>query len=95
MRKTATYLVVIGKTTSGYSAHCPDVPGCAAVGLTVEEVLKNMRAALELHFEGLREDGEPMPRPGGAAAYRQLLKDLDVESSLLGHVQLETPRIMA
>jgi hypothetical protein len=27
------YLIVIGKTATGYSAHCPDVLGCAAVGM--------------------------------------------------------------
>ena len=33
------YLVVIGRTATGYSAHCPDVLGCAAVGKTIEEVV--------------------------------------------------------
>ena len=41
-----TYLVVIGRTATGYSAHCPDVLGCAAVGKTVEAVLANMKKAL-------------------------------------------------
>jgi predicted RNase H-like HicB family nuclease len=53
-----TYLVVIGRTGTGYSAHCPDVLGCAAVGETVEEVLANMKKAMEFHFEGTAEDGE-------------------------------------
>src|SRR5690349_17205710 len=44
-----TYLLVIGKTATGYSARCPDVPGCAAVGKTVEEVAENMKKALEFH----------------------------------------------
>ena len=35
----AIYLIVIGKTTTGYSAHCPDVLGCAAVGETIEETV--------------------------------------------------------
>jgi len=35
----ATYLLVIGRTSTGYSAHCPDVPGCASVGKTVEQAL--------------------------------------------------------
>ena len=44
------YLILIGKTNTGYSAHCPDVPGCAAVGKTAEEVVANMRESLALSF---------------------------------------------
>ncbi len=90
-----TYLIVIGRTSTGYSAHCPDVLGCAAVGKTVEEVLANMKEALTLHFEGLVEDGETIPKPGGVQAYRAVMKDLDVEHDVLGHVQIDTGRFAA
>jgi predicted RNase H-like HicB family nuclease len=90
-----TYLIVIGKTATGYSAHCPDVPGCAAVGKTVEESLANMKSALEVHFEGMAEDGEPIPKPGGASSYRAVMKDLDVDRYLLGHVQIDTVSLAA
>ena len=62
-----TYLIVIGTTATGYSAHCPDVLGCAAVGKTMEQVAANMKTALEFHFEGLAEDGLPILKPGGVA----------------------------
>lgn len=88
----ATYLIVIGKTATGYSAHCPDVLGCAAVGTTVEEVTANMKKALAFHFEGMAEDGTPLPRPGGVAAYRALMKDLDADQYYLAHVQLDRKR---
>ena len=87
-----TYLIVIGRTSTGYSAHCPDVRGCAAVGKTVEEVLANMKTALELHFEGMTEDGDPIPKPGGVKSYRKVMKDLDVDHYFLGHVQIDTSR---
>ena len=90
-----TYLVVIGKTATGYSAHCPDVLGCASVGKTVDEVLANMKKALAFHFDGMAEDGEPIPKPGGAALYRTVMKDLDVDQYFLGHVQIDTSRIVA
>ena len=90
-----TYLVVIGKTATGYSAHCPDVPGCAAVGKSIEKVLANMRSALALHIEGLLEDGEPIPNPGGPESYRKVMKDLDVNSYVLGHVQVDLKRARA
>jgi predicted RNase H-like HicB family nuclease len=87
-----TYLIVIGKTATGYSAHCPDVLGCAAVGKTVEQVVANMKKALELHFEGMAEDGEAIPQPGGSKTYREVMKDLDVDQYLLGHVRIGTSR---
>ena len=90
-----TYLVVIGRTSTGYSAHCPDVLGCAAVGKTVEEVVANMKKALELHFEGIVEDGESIPKARGADSYREVMKDLDVDQYLLGHVQIDTSRFAA
>ena len=89
------YLIVIGKTPSGYSAHCSDVPGCAAVGKTVEQVVATMKKALEFHFEGLMEDGDPLPKPGGVNAYRDALKDLDLQSYFLAHVPIETSHFVA
>jgi predicted RNase H-like HicB family nuclease len=92
---TETYLIVIGRTATGYSAHCPDVLGCAAVGKTVEQVVRNMKRALELHFEGMAEDGDAIPKPGGVRSYRQVLKELDVDHYLLGHVQVDLRRFTA
>src|SRR5438876_12341721 len=90
-----TYLVVIGRTSTGFSAHCPDVLGCAAVGETVEEVVANMKKALELHFEGMVEDGDPLPKPGGVDSYRDVMEDLDLDQYFLAHVQIDTRRFAA
>lgn len=87
-----TYLVVIGRTSTGYSGHCPDVPGCAAVGKSIEQVIRNMKGALELHFEGMAEDGERIPRPSGVKRYRELSKQLDVSDYVLGHFRIDTRR---
>ena len=87
-----TYLIVIGRTSTGYSAHCPDVLGCAAVGKTVEQVVANMKNALELHFEGMAEDGDPIPKARSVDSYRKLIKELDVAEYFLGHVQIDTSR---
>lgn len=86
------YLIVIGRTATGYSAHCPDVSGCAAVGRTVEKVIANMKKALELHFEGMVEDDEQIPKPGGVDSYREVMKDLDLDRYFLAHVQIDTSR---
>src|SRR5437763_12290535 len=90
-----TYMIVIGRTATGYSSHCPNVLGCAAVGKTVEEVVANMKKALDFHFEGMAEDGEPIPKPGGAELYREVMKDLDVHNYFLAHVQIDTSRFAA
>ncbi len=89
------YLVVIGKTSTGYSAHCPDVLGCAAVGKTIEEIVANMKKALEFHFEGLVEDGESIPKAGGVGSYQEVIQDLDVDKYFLAHVQVDTSRFAA
>ena len=57
------YAIVIEKTAKNYSAYAPDVPGCVATGRTVAQTLQAMREALEFHFEGLIEDGLPVPDP--------------------------------
>lgn len=57
------YAVIYEKTDTGYSAYVPDLPGCVAAGDTVEETERLMREAIEMHLAGIREDGEPIPRP--------------------------------
>lgn len=57
------YLVIIEKGPSGYGAYVPDLPGCVAVADTREEVQALIKEAMELHLQGLREAGEPIPEP--------------------------------
>ncbi len=63
------YLIVLEPTATGFSAYSPDLTGCAATGATRPEVEENMRQAIELHLEGLREDGEPVPSGQTIATY--------------------------
>lgn len=63
------FLIIIEKTNNNYSAYSPDLPGCVATGKTREEVEQNMRAAIEMHIEGLLEDNLPIPEPQTAAEY--------------------------
>ncbi len=64
------YLIVIeGGGTANYSAYSPDLPGCAATGGTREECESEMREAIRLHIESLREHGEEIPQPSSSAAY--------------------------
>lgn len=61
------YLVVIEKGPTGYGAYVPDLPGCVAVGESKEEVQALIKEAIELHLQGLREAGEPVPEPSSSA----------------------------
>ena len=42
---------------------CPALPGCVSQGSAREEALENIREAISLYLESLREHGEPIP-PG-------------------------------
>jgi predicted RNase H-like HicB family nuclease len=66
------YAVIFEKSRTGYGAYSPDVPGCIAVGHTLAETRKSMKEALAFHFEGMAEDGDPIPKPTSHA------EDLDV-----------------
>jgi predicted RNase H-like HicB family nuclease len=63
------YLIVIEKTSTGFSAYSPDLLGCVSTGATVEEVERNMHEAIEFHLDGLRQEGFPVPEPSSASAY--------------------------
>lgn len=45
----------------GYFVTCPSIPGCHSQGKTVEEALANIREAIELCLEVMRERGEEIP----------------------------------
>jgi len=59
------YPVVIHKDEgSDYGVIVPDLPGCFSAGSTMDDALAMAREAIELHLEGLIEEGESVPRPG-------------------------------
>ena len=66
------YMVVIEKGESGYGAHVPDLPGCIAAGESREEVLSLIREAIEVHIEGLRAAGEPVPPPSSKSEFIEI-----------------------
>ena len=58
------YLVQIGKDPdSDWGASVPDLPGCVATGKTLDTALRRIQGAIELHIQGLKEDGELVPKP--------------------------------
>lgn len=63
------YLVLLEGTEDGYSAYSPDLPGCVAAGDTREETVQLMREAIQMHLDGMREDGQRIPPPSTTAEY--------------------------
>ena len=57
-----TRRVILLPGEDGYVvAEVPSLPGCISQGKSREEALENVREAISLHVEVLRERGEPVP----------------------------------
>jgi predicted RNase H-like HicB family nuclease len=67
--KNMPYAVIVEEGETSFGAYVPDLPGCAAVGETREEVLQLIQEAIEFHIEGLREDGQPIPEPSSSVEF--------------------------
>ena len=58
------YAVVIHhEEGSAYGVTVPDLPGCFSAGDTFHQALEKVRESVELHLEGLAEEGLDIPRP--------------------------------
>ena len=55
------FVVLIEKGPDNLSAYVPSLPGCVTTGKTRDEILTNMVEAIQLHLEGMLEDGEEIP----------------------------------
>jgi predicted RNase H-like HicB family nuclease len=57
------YTVIIEKgQESGYVAYAPALKGCVSQGKTKVETLKNIKEAIEVYIEALKEDHLPLPQ---------------------------------
>ncbi len=55
------YLVIFEKTSTGFSAYVPDLPGCVATGKTKIITEKLIYEGIKFHLEGLEEEGLSAP----------------------------------
>jgi len=56
------YLVIVHKDpNSAYGMSFPDAPGCFSAADEMNDLFANAQEALELWFEGMQEDGLPVP----------------------------------
>ncbi|HZL34017.1 MAG TPA: type II toxin-antitoxin system HicB family antitoxin [Tepidisphaeraceae bacterium] len=62
------YVYIIEKAADGsYSAYVPDLRGCTTCGESPQEVRQNMKDAIALYIDSLREHMEPIPTPSSLA----------------------------
>ena len=57
------YAIVVERTSTGYSAYVPDLPGCVAAAGSYQTAEKLIREAVVFHLEALRGEGNPIPEP--------------------------------
>lgn len=66
------YAVVFEQGANNWAAYVPDLPGCVSTGRTLEETQHNVREAIELHLEAMREVGEQIPEPTSQVGFVEL-----------------------
>lgn len=57
------YAVVEQQPGTDVGVWFPDFPGCVSAGASHAEALLNAHEALQLHIDGMLEDGEAIPEP--------------------------------
>lgn len=59
MKKSVT--IIVEKASDGFTAYVPELPGCVTFGNSLDEIKENIREAITLQLEGMKEDGEEVP----------------------------------
>ena len=57
------YAAVFEKTSNGWSAYAPDLTGLSVAAATFAQTEQLLREGIEMHIEGMRVDGLPIPEP--------------------------------
>ena len=75
---------------SDFGMSPPDLPGCISAGTTISEAIEMVREAMELHLEGMAEDGNPAPL---ASTAEQWLDHEDYADAIAwAFVEVELPQ---
>ena len=61
------FAVVIEPAEGNWSAYVPDLDGCVATGKSPQDAERQIREAITLHLQGMKEDGLPLPEPCSTA----------------------------
>lgn len=84
------YIVLIDGEAGAYGVVFPDLPGCAAMGDTVDEALVSAASAARAWAKVQEAHGDPVPAPRDLAALRSDPEVIEAlaEGSALGTVAL-------
>jgi predicted RNase H-like HicB family nuclease/predicted RNA binding protein YcfA (HicA-like mRNA interferase family) len=69
-----------------YGVSVPDLAGCFSAGDSIEDALASAKEAIELHLEGLLEDGEALPT---TAPISQHQHNLDYANGIWAIVEID------
>jgi len=73
------YIAVVDGGPGSYGSWFPDLPGCTAMGQTIETLAVNAREAMRDWASVLTEQGGVLPRPSSPEGLRQ---NVDVVEAL-------------
>jgi predicted RNase H-like HicB family nuclease len=88
------YIALLHKNgRKGYGISFPDFPGCVSAGKTIEDALREGAEALALHVDGMREDGEKIPKPRTVEAIREAGQEwVGLQDAIIATVSLLPPQ---
>lgn len=86
------YLVIIRRTSTGYSVDVPDLPGCIATGVSIEHARQMIAEAIEMHLELMSSSGEAVPAPSRSVEF--VVEDSSAEE-LCTWVEVDAPQALA
>lgn len=66
------YAIVIEGEPGHYSAYVPDLPGCVSAGETIDNVTHELAEIIQLHIDGMKEDGLQIPEPTTQVDYVEI-----------------------
>ena len=75
-----TIEIFYSEEDGGYIAVVPELPGCSAFGVTLEEALKEVKIAIELWIEAAKKEGREIPKPMGKELLKNLLESIAVRT---------------
>ncbi|MSQ11197.1 MAG: type II toxin-antitoxin system HicB family antitoxin [Dehalococcoidia bacterium] len=61
VRRTYTVVLHRDEGYKGYWVEVPALVGCVSQGKTKQKALRNIKEAIALHIQSMREDGVPIP----------------------------------
>jgi antitoxin HicB len=71
--KNLTYRVIIEPDEKGtYHAYVPALKGCHTWGKSIEEAQKNIREAMELYIDSMKDLGEEIPQDLGFESFETI-----------------------